>query len=150
MGVDSVQANWDVAVSMHPSIRNRLQVADLSQPLDFPDAEFDFVLCNAVIQHINPVLVESTTLPEFARILKENGILQLTFKCGSGTISTKDSDYDEVRHFQLFDEVWIVKVLLHNGMELVEAKSTDSLGGLMYFTNQVNLKHCALWARKIH
>ena len=45
---------------------------------------FDFVLCNAVIQHIEPAIALGTTLPEYARVLRAGGVLQLMFKYGNG------------------------------------------------------------------
>jgi ubiquinone/menaquinone biosynthesis C-methylase UbiE len=45
-------------------------VADLTHPLDFPDTHFDFVMCNAVIQHIDPESLTMTTIPELTRVLK--------------------------------------------------------------------------------
>ena len=62
-GLDAVAENIQVARELHPEIADRVQVADLQEPLPFADTEFDFVLCNAVIQHIpEPVTVE-VTLP---------------------------------------------------------------------------------------
>ena len=60
-----------------------------------------------------------------------------------------DPDYDEIRSFQLFDERRVVTVLQSQGMELVGAGDESSLGGLMYFINNNDLRHCALWARKV-
>ena len=46
-GLDAVAENIEVAQQEHPEIAERVFVADLTEPLDFPDAFFDFVSCNA-------------------------------------------------------------------------------------------------------
>ncbi len=53
-GIDVIEENIQRAKTLHPEISDRVAVADLRQPLDFPDLSFDFVICNAVIQHIEP------------------------------------------------------------------------------------------------
>ena len=63
-GVDAVDENIAEARRLHPEIASRVSVADLRQPLGYPDASFDFVLCNAVIQHIEPDAALGTTLPD--------------------------------------------------------------------------------------
>ena len=68
-------------------------MADLRRPLDYPDGMFDFILCNAVIQHIAPDIALGITLPEFARLLKPGGVLQLMFKIGEGVATVYDRDY---------------------------------------------------------
>ena len=149
VGFDAIEENVEAALRLHPSLTGRVHVADLSEPLDFPEAGFDFVMCNAVIQHLQPEAVFRTTIPELARVLKPGGVLQLVFKCGRGTVTLHDPDYDVVRSFQLFDEHKVVVALQGQGMALVPARSEHSLGGLMYYTNNNGLEHCAIWARKI-
>ena len=53
-GVDSMEENILEARRRHPDIAERVSVTDLREPLNHADASFDFVLCNAVIQHIAP------------------------------------------------------------------------------------------------
>ena len=149
VGIDAVEENVETALRLHPSLQGRVHVADLSEPLDYPAAEFDFVMCNAVIQHLSPVQVFRSTIPELARVLRLGGILQLVFKHGKGTVTLRDPDYDVVRSFQLFPVPTIVSTLRAHGMALVPAADEHSLGGLMYFTNNNDLEHCAIWARKI-
>ena len=51
-GIDAVKENIDIAIRLHPEITDRLSVTDLRRELPFPASYFDFVMCNAVIQHI--------------------------------------------------------------------------------------------------
>ena len=67
LGLDSVEENILEARNLHPEIADRVSVADLREPIGHPDTSFDFVLCNAVIQHIDPDIALGTTLPEFTR-----------------------------------------------------------------------------------
>ena len=51
-GVDAVEENLLEARRLHPEIADRVEVADMCQGLGYPEGSFEFVLCNAVIQHI--------------------------------------------------------------------------------------------------
>jgi SAM-dependent methyltransferase len=147
-GIDAVEENIQKAKEFHPEIADRVSVADLRCPLGFPDASFDFVLCNAVIQHIAPTYVFEVTLRELARILTPAGILQLMFKNGHGVKTVYDRDYGVERSFQLYDEHDILRALRAYGLVLVEAEDPSRLGGIMYFTDPKPMEHCVFYVRK--
>ena len=147
-GIDAVKDNVDTALRLHPFLEGRVRVGDLSQRIAFRTGTFDFVMCNAVIQHLSEDHVYGTTLRELCRITKLGGVLQMVFKCGRGMVTIHDPDYDDERSFRLFDERRIVTALRTYGMELVPAADRRSLGGLMYYVNNNGLKHCAFWTRK--
>jgi len=148
-GIDSVEENIAVAKDIHPQIANRLSVVDLRTELPFPDDSFDFVMCNAVIQHIDPETVKNITLPALCRTLKRNGVLQLMFKNGSGVLTVFDKDYPAERSFQLHDEHNILKILEKLNMTLIESEDRDQLGGLMFFADPKHVDHCVFYTRKI-
>ncbi len=148
-GIDAVKENIDIALKLHPEIADRLSVADLRRKLPFAAAFFDFVMCNAVIQHIEPAIAEAITLPELCRVLKPGGVLQLMFKNGDGVLTIYDKDYGTDRSFRLYDEQHVLQVLARHGMELVEKEPTDELGGVMYFTDPKEARHCVFYARKL-
>jgi len=148
-GVDAVKENIDTAIRLHPQIKDRLSISDLRQELPFPAYYFDFVLCNAVIQHIKPEIVKKVTLPELCRVLKRDGILQLMFKNGSGVLTVFDKDYGTERSFQLYNEHELLRLLENLGMELIENESDDQLGGLMFFTDPKHARHCVFYVRKL-
>jgi len=147
-GVDAVKENIDIAVKLHPDIAGRLSVADLRKGLPFATAFFDFVMCNAVIQHIEPAMVEAITLPELCRVLKPGGVLQLMFKNGDGVLTIYDKDYGTERSFQLYDEQRVLQILAGHGMGLVESESSEELGGVMHFTDPKEARHCVFYTRK--
>ena len=147
-GIDAVEENIKEAQRLHPEIADRVSVADLRFPLDFPGDSFDFILCNGVIQHIAPEHVFEVTLPELARVLKPGGVLQLMFKNGRGVITVYDRDYGVERSFQLYDEGTILRKLTDYGTELVEAENPGTLGGVMYFTDPKPVEHCVFYVRK--
>ena len=147
LGVDAVEENIAEARRLHPEIADRVAVADLRQPLDYPDRSFDFVMCNAVIQHIAPDIALSVTLPEFARLLKTGGVLQLMFKNGDGTATIYDRDYGTDRTFQLYDADEVICLLDERGLRVIPAEG-DKLGGVMYFTDPKPMDHCVFFARK--
>ena len=149
VGIDAVKGNVDAALRLHPFLEGRVRVGDLSERIAFSTGSFDFVMCNAVIQHLSEEHVYKTTLPELSRITKPGGVLQMVFKCGNGMVTIDDPDYDDVRTFRLFDERRVVRALRSQGMELVSATDQKSLGGLMYYVNNNGLKHCAFWTRKV-
>ena len=126
----------------------RVSVADLRQPLSHPDASFDFVLCNAVIQHITPDIVLGVTLPGLARLLKANGVLQLMFKVGSGIATVYDKDYGADRTFQLYGLDEVTAILSDHGLSVIPVEE-GKLGGVMYFTDPKPMDHCVLFARKV-
>ena len=146
-GVDAVEENILEARRLHPEIGERVSIADLSQPLGWPDASFDFVLCNGVIQHIAPGDVLGVTLPELARVLRPGGVLQLLFKSGEGVTTIHDVEYDAPRSFQLYTVDEIVGLLAERGLHVVPAEG-DGLGGVMLFTDYKPMEHCVLFARK--
>ncbi len=146
-GVDAVEENIREARRLHPEIADRVSVADLREPLGYPDAWFDFVTCNAVIQHIVPDIVLGVTLPELARVLKSGGVLQLMFKVGSGVTSLYDKDYAAERAFQLYGVDEVLGPLEERGLSVIPAEN-DKLGGVMYFTDPKPTDHCVLFARK--
>ena len=147
-GVDAIEENIAEACRLHPEIAERVAVADLREPLGYPDASFDFVLCNAVIQHIDPDTALGVTLPEFARLLKDGGVLQLMFKIGSGVATVYDKDYGADRTFQLYDPDEVLSLLTDLGLDLIPEEGAK-LGGVMYFTDPKPMDHCVLFARKV-
>jgi SAM-dependent methyltransferase len=159
VGIDAVYENIETASTLHPEIADRLSVADLRCPLDFPEEFFDFIVCDAVIQHIEPHFVFGVTLPEFARVLKPGGVLQLMVKNKSEFNLSKsedneimtviDSDYgDAVRSFQLYDEKEILKALEALGLRLIEYEGPEKIGGMVYFRDSKPVDHCVFYLRK--
>jgi SAM-dependent methyltransferase len=150
-GVDAVEENISLGKELHPEIADRLRVADLRESLAFETGAFDFVLCNAVIQHLPPRTTETTTVPELARVLAPGGVLQLMFKTGSGVATVSDRAYGAEgveRSFQLYDERRLLGILEDRGCTLVEPEGREKLGGLMYFTDPKPMRHCVFWVRK--
>jgi len=148
VGVDAVEENIRLSRKLHPEIADRVSVADLSKPVGYPDASFDFILCNSVIQHIAPDIVMSVTLPELARILKVGGVLQLMFKIGKGIKTIYDRDYDAERTFQLYQPQEIIPLLAGRGLEVITAEG-NKLGGVIYFTDTKPMEYCVFYARKV-
>ena len=146
-GVDAVDENIVEARRLHPEIASRVSVADLREPLSYPDAIFDFVLCNAVIQHIEPAIALGTTLPEFARVLRPGGVLQLMFKYGSGVATVYDRDYGAERTFQLYDVDDVLGILQGRDLRVIPVEGAE-LGGVMYFKDPKPMDHCVFFARK--
>ncbi len=146
-GVDAVEENILEARRLHPEIADRVEVADLREALNHPEGSFDFVLCNAVIQHIEPEVTLGTTVPELARVLKADGILQLMFKYGDGVATVYDRDYGADRTFQLYAVDEVLAVLAEEGFRVVPEES-GKLGGIMYFKDPKPMDHCVFFARK--
>ena len=146
-GVDAVEENIQEARRLHPEIAERVSIADLRLPLGYPDGSFDFLMCNAVIQHIAPDIAMGITLPEFARVLKPGGVIQLMFKNGSGAATIYDRDYGTDRTFQLYDPCEVVALLAQHGLSVIQ-EDGDKLGGVMFFTDPKPMEHCVFFARK--
>ena len=143
IGLDAVEENLQVAAELHPEIADRLYLADLTQPLPFPDASFDFVLCRAVIQHIPPEIAKGDTLRELVRVLRSGGVIQLMFKNGHGMETVSDGDYGGVsRSFHLYDEHELVALFESYGCHLADQGPQDAVGGLVYITDSKPMQHC--------
>ena len=150
-GIDAVEENIKLGKAEHPEIAGNLSVADLRDPLSFESGYFDLVLCNAVIQHLSPQDVESTTIPEFVRVLATGGVLQLMFKVGTGIAAVSDAAFGRngvERLFQLYEEQQLLSILKDCGCKLVEADNVKNLGGLMYFDDPKPMRYCVFWAIK--
>ena len=150
-GIDAVEENINLGKELHPEIADHLRVADLREPLPFESASFDFVLCNAVIQHLSPETTEVTTIPELTRVLASRGVLQLMFKVGSGVVTVSDRAYGANsvdRSFQLYDEDRLLKILEDRGCSQVEAVGSEDLGGMLYFSDPKPMRYCVFWVRK--
>ena len=89
-GIDAVEENISLGRELHAEIADKPSVADLRDLLSFESGFFDFVLCNAVIQHLSPEATETTAIPELARVSAPGGILQMMFKTGSGVATVSD------------------------------------------------------------
>ena len=146
-GVDAVEENILEARRLHPEIADRVEVADLRKALGYPEGSFEFVLCNAVIQHIEPDVTLGVTLPELVRVLEPGGVLQLMFKYGDGVATVYDRDYGVDRTFQLYGVDEVLGVLEQKGLRVVPEES-GKLGGVMYFKDPKPMDHCVLFARK--
>ena len=150
-GIDAVDENISLGRELHPEIADKLNVADLREPLAFESGCFDFILCNAVIQHLAPQVVETTTIPELARVLAPGGVLQLMFKTGSGVATVSDRAYGAdglARSFQLYDEHRLLSILEDCGCFLVRPEGSKDLGGVLYFSDPKPMRYCAFWVRK--
>ena len=149
-GLDAVAENIEVARSLRPEFAGRLQVADIQAPLPFDDSSFEVVLCNAVIQHIPSDVVYAQVLPEFARVLRPGGVLQLMFKTGRGVETAVDGAYGSegvARSFALYDEGELLEALAALNLRLIEGPD-GKMGGLLYFDDNKPMRHCIFWVRK--
>ena len=150
-GLDAVAENIQIARSLHPEFADRLRVADIHDPLPFDGSSFEVVLCNAVIQHIPSDIVFARVLPEFARVLRPGGVLQLMFKPGRGVGTAVDGAYGSsgvARSFVLYDEHELLEALAVLGLYLIDEGSDGKMGGLLYFDDNKPMRHCIFWARK--
>ncbi len=150
-GLDAVLENVATARKVRPELAGHIQVADLRQPLPFDSSSFEVVVCNAVIQHLPGESVFQRVLPEFARVLRTGGVLQLMFKPGRGVATAVDGAYGRggvSRSFQLYDERELLDALSSLGLLLVEEGADGKLGGLLYFEDNKPMRHCVFWARK--
>ena len=87
-------------------------------------------------------------MPEFARLLKPGGVLQLMFKVGSGVATVYDRDYGSDRTFRLYDPDEVLSLVTDLGLELIPEEGAK-LGGIIYFTDPKPMDHCVLFARKV-
>ncbi len=150
-GLDAVPENIEIARRLRPELAGRLQVADIADPLPFDDGSFVVVLCNAVIQHLPRESVFGSVLPDFARVLRPGGVLQLMFKPGRGVATAVDGAYGNLgvaRSFVLYEEQELLEALAALRLRLIEEGPDGKMGGLIYFDDNKPIRHCVFWARK--
>lgn len=87
VGIDLSENLVQIAKKSHPQIT--FQVCDMRK-LPFKNSYFDGVWANAVFHHLDKSEMEST-LQEWSRVLKDDGIIQLSTKMGEGNWQGKDS-----------------------------------------------------------
>lgn len=71
-GIDGSEEMITFARNKKTEVKVDYKVMDLTQKLNFPDGEFDIVLANMVLMDIPKIDIATA---EFARVLKENGVL---------------------------------------------------------------------------
>ncbi len=87
-------------------------------------------------------------MPELARVLCPQGVLQLMFKNGRGILTVFDQDYGMERNFQLYEENDILGILGQQKVTLIRPDSPDDLAALLHLTDSKSVEHCLLFARK--
>ncbi len=87
-------------------------------------------------------------MPELARVLRPQGVLQLMFKNGRDILTVFDPAYGVERNFLLYDEDYILGILGQQNLTLIKPDSPDDLAGLLYLTDGKAVEHCLLFARK--
>ncbi len=150
-GLDAVAENVRMARELRPELADRIRVADLRDVLPFDDSSFEVLVCNAVIQHIPPDVLFGRVLPEFARVLRPGGVLQLMFKPGRGEETVVDGAYGAngvLRSYQMYDEQELLEAIGTLGLQLIDDDTDGKMGGLIYFDDNKPMRHCIFWARK--
>ena len=87
-------------------------------------------------------------MPELARVLCPQGVLQLMFKNGRGILTVFDQDYGMEGNFQLYEENDILGILGQQKVTLIRPDSPDDLAGFLHLTDSKSVEHCLLFARK--
>jgi SAM-dependent methyltransferase len=147
-GIDTIEENVALARTRHPEIAARVSVHDIREPLPFADASFDFAFCNSVIQHLEPEALYGVTLPEFARVLRPDGALQLIFKCGSGVLTIEDPDYGAERSFRLYEPDEVIARLAELGLALVRPRTAGEMGGVLHCEDHRRIDTCVMWVQQ--
>ncbi|MDP6512590.1 MAG: class I SAM-dependent methyltransferase [SAR202 cluster bacterium] len=148
IGVDAEEHAINLTKEMFPATASRVSVADLREPLGYPDRVFDFVISKTVIQHLDPDSVKKVFLPEIARCMKLDGVLFNLFKTGTGVKTVYDADYGTDRTFQLYEPEEIVVMLDDLGLEVIP-NTDDEPGGVITLVDPKPMEHCVIYARKV-
>ena len=146
-GLDAVPEVIDTAVALHPGLADRLAVVDIRIPLDLPVASLDFIICNSVIQHIDPETVETVVLPSFAQVIRSGGVLLLVFKDGRGVLNFDDPHFQTGRSFMLYGVPEVQDWLSSAGLGLIRPDG-DRPGGITRFRDGKGIWHAIGFWRK--
>ncbi len=145
-GIDAIKENVEVASMLNPDLRGRLLIANLKHAIPFDDRVFDFVVNNAVIQHIDAETVTQHVLLEFHRVLRPGGVLLLAFKRGNGVLTVYDPHFETHRTFQLFDEQELLSRLVDIGFEPIEIVDDHDM---IHYVDGKGAELCILYLRKV-
>jgi SAM-dependent methyltransferase len=94
---------------------------DLSEPLPFPDAHFDTVLCTQVLEHVERV---ETAAAEIARVLRPGGHALVTVPF---LYPTHEAPYD----FQRFTHLGVGALARRHGLEVLDLAAQGGPGLLV-------------------
>jgi SAM-dependent methyltransferase len=103
----------------------RLGVADLlydGSSFPLPDAQFDAVLCNQVLEH---VFTPDTFIAEIARVLKPGGQLLLT-------APFVWDEHEQPVDYARYSSFGLAHLLRRNGLEIVEQRKLLDNAGLLF------------------
>ncbi|MFH1744775.1 MAG: class I SAM-dependent methyltransferase [bacterium] len=88
--------------------------------LKYSDQYFDGVWCSAVLYHLKKSDIQKA-LSELRRILKDNGIIFLSFKEGKGQRVIKDERYNKAKRLiTYYTEGQVKKMLSQNNFKLID------------------------------
>jgi ubiquinone/menaquinone biosynthesis C-methylase UbiE len=121
-GVDFTQAMLEIALT---KVRGSLVQSDMRK-LPFEAGSSDGIWCNASLLHL-PKTDSPTTLLEFKRILKPNGILFLAVQEGEGeNLETREWYGEHQRFFARYSLPEMTGLLEVAGFEILECDTSSS------------------------
>lgn len=120
-GIDLSKNMIDYAKKFAPEAK--YSVMDMMD-LKFENNYFDGIWCSATLLHLSKKDVP-LALAEFRRVLKQNGILFLDIKEGTGEKVIKDQRYhDQEKFYSYFQKDEIKKILEDQNFSLIEYQET--------------------------
>jgi SAM-dependent methyltransferase len=122
-GIEGTPAMAEIAVDLHPELRERISVGLLPE-FDPPDGgEFDAVLCSAVLMHIGASDLFNAAL-SIKRCLKLNGRLLLTVPSERGDLVVEERDAGG-RLFKNYAAGFLQLLFERLGFRLIDQWSND-------------------------
>jgi len=117
IGIDLSEKLLEIARKNAP--KAKFYLMDMRN-LDFPDNYFDGIWACASFLHI-PRKGGQKTLNEFYRVLRENGLMYISVKEGSGETFVKSSQYGEKeRYFVYYSSTELRKLIENSGFKIIK------------------------------
>ncbi len=121
IGVDLSESMLEEAIGLYPEGEFRkMDMRDLS----FEDDSFEGIWVSGSIYHV-PKSEVGDVIKEFRRVIKENGVIAVNYKLGSGEgMEASPKSYsDAPRYFAYYDEKEMQDLFSGFGFEILESQS---------------------------
>lgn len=130
VGIDLSQRLIQIARRNYPDVT--FQICDM-QKLPFKDASFDGIWAHSVFHHLDKPAM-NTTLKEWTRILKKNGVIYLRTKMGQGNWKGIDSlSAGQEREFTLLMPNELDKMFSELGLHKISLEKEKDLTRDIYW-----------------
>ena len=132
--IDGSRPMLDEAAKRHPELTDRLHQHKMPAALPFPDGNFDAVVSNAMLMHLNKHDIERA-ISETCRVLKKGGLFYFSVSTVRPEVDSSDHDGTGRRFTNLPASIWIETCRSQGYKKKWSATNPDSGGRGIFWAN---------------